>query len=525
MERAVNVLGDCGEAPRNGSHPLGRPSGTAAAAAIVWPVLFALCALFAPGAAAQTTDPSPPDGGVKRPGPQRPSKPVVVSVASDRSKLDAPPPPSPAPPAAPATLADTDSSSAPRFKVRDKLGQCVVARLHGQNGDKPALILPDGQLGTANLLVPTDDPFRPFTAAELADQLHENKGEFADYPLLKTEHYLIFYKSTRAFAEDSGRLLEDLYRGLISAFERNNLPVHESEFPLVAVIFATEADFRAHKLVDRQVRAYYEYYTNRIFFFQKSDRDAIEPKVAALLKPQTVAHEGAHQILSNIGVQPRPSYWPLWLVEGLAEYCATTVVTKKGINWSGLGAINSLHMATIRELEDPLSNIKRISRKDSAPPSETLLLKSALSPTDYADAWALTHYLAQKRFPEFMKYLKAMSQVPPFEQHTPAENLAEFRKYFSEPPAKLEKKLSEHIHKISQKRGYDSLFFYAVVFEQPLANGLLRRAATFSQSPQIIQEWVQEMTSPTGGLPSWEATTWPTRATAEKAVQDWMRGN
>ena len=202
--------------------------------------------------------------------------------------------------------------------------------------------------------VPTNEPFKPLTANELKSILH--KGPFVDYQLLTTDHYLIFYKSTPAFAQDSGRLLEDLYRGLIDTFRRKNVPVHESEFPLVAVIFATEQDFLAHKSVDPQVRAYYEYFTNRIFFYQKSDRDHLEPRVAALLKPQTVAHEGAHQILSNIGVQPRPSSWPAWLVEGLAEYCATTANTKKGIMWSGLGAINSLHMATIRELEDPLSN-------------------------------------------------------------------------------------------------------------------------------------------------------------------------
>ncbi len=133
--------------------------------------------------------------------------------------------------------------------------------------------------------------------------------------------------------------------------------MHESEFPLVAVIFATEKDFREHKEVPPQVQAYYEFFTNRILFYQKSERDEPKPKVAALLKPQTVAHEGAHQILSNIGVQPRSSAWPLWLIEGLAEYCATTVTNRKGVvTWSGMGAINSLHMATIRELDDPLSN-------------------------------------------------------------------------------------------------------------------------------------------------------------------------
>jgi len=38
--------------------------------------------------------------------------------------------------------------------------------------------------------------------------------------------------------------------------------------PLVAVIFATEGDFRAHKEVDPEVQAYYEFFTNRIFFYE-----------------------------------------------------------------------------------------------------------------------------------------------------------------------------------------------------------------------------------------------------------------
>ena len=104
-----------------------------------------------------------------------------------------------------------------------------------------------------------------------------HNGPFAEYQLLATDHYLIFYKSTAAFAQDSGRLLEDLYRGLIDAFTRSGIPVHESEFPLVAVIFATERDFRAHRQVDPQVRAYYQFFTNRIFFFQNSSATRSNP--------------------------------------------------------------------------------------------------------------------------------------------------------------------------------------------------------------------------------------------------------
>jgi hypothetical protein len=406
----------------------------------------------------------------------------------------------------------------------------VVARLHGQFDGKTALILPDGQLGTPNQLVPTDEPFKPYKPDELKALLHN--GPFAEYQLLTTEHYLIFFKSTPTFAEDSARLLEDLYRGLIDAFRRNNVAVHESEFPLVAVIFASEREFRAHRQVDPEVRAYYEFFTNRIFFFQKSGLDLTEPKVAALLKPQTVAHEGAHQILSNIGVQPRPTSWPTWLVEGLAEYCATTVNTKKGIMWDGLGAINALHMATIRELEDPLTKqadatalpTKKIARKLSISQSEALMKKTSLTPTDYAAAWALAHYLGQRRGSEFVEYLKTMSQVRPLEPRTPEQNLAVFRKFFADSPARLDKELTEHVHRLSKKKSFDSLYYYQVVFQQWLGNGVQRRAATVSQSPQIIQQWVQDLTSPTGDIPSWEVITWKTRAQAEQAMRQWMRG-
>jgi hypothetical protein len=523
MERAVNVPGGCDEALRTHPHQPERISNPWTFGLVVIPATLALFAFNAAIASAQTQAPPSSDRGSAGAASPGQSKPVAAPAALKRPTVEHER--QSARPRSPVIVANPEPNLAPRFKIRDKFNQCVVARLYGQSGDRTQLILPDGQLGTPSLLVPTDEPFQPFTSDQLLSLLQENNGDFGGYPVLKTDHYLIFYKSTRAFAEDSGSLLEDLYRGLIDTFGRNNVPVHESEFPLVAVIFATEADFQAHKQVDPQVRAYYEYYTNRIFFFQKSDRDALEPKVAALLKPQTVAHEGAHQILSNIGVQPRLNAWPPWLVEGLAEYCATTVIKKRGIIWDGLAAINSLHMATMRELEDPLSNGKKVARKESASPSEALLLKTALSPTDYALAWALTHYLAQTRGNQFVKYLNAMRELPPLERRTPAENLAEFRKFFNDAPPRLDKKLAEYVYKLSQKKSYDTLYYYAVVFVQPLGNGTIRRAATFSQSPQIIQEWVQQMTSATGDYPSCQVSVWPTRAAAEKAVQDWMREN
>jgi len=541
MERLVNGFGGCGMAIRIPRTKARRSCGFAAARLVVLAAIVMGSALRDRARAQATGAPARQSGSAQQALLQSGPKGLPRPILAPHQGSTQPPAPRPAalsappPEPAPVTAAGSTTLSVPlaseRFKVRDEFGQCVAARFHGQFGNQTALILPDGQLGFTNRLIPTDLPFQPLTSEQLQTVLLE--GPFALYHLLKTDHYLIFYKSSLPFAQDSGRLLEDLYRGMIDTFRRKEIPVRESEFPLVAVIFATERDFRAHKQVDPQVQAYYEYFTNRIFFYQKSDRDQFEPKVAALLKPQTVAHEGAHQILSNIGVQPRPSSWPPWLIEGLAEYCATTVNSKKGITWSGMGAINSLHMATIRELEDPLSNQVNgavvptvpVARHRSTMQAESLMEKTALTPTDYAQAWALTHYLAQMRGLDFVKYLKAMSRIPPLQPRTPQENLADFREFLGGDLARLDKKVDEHIHKLSQKKTYDALFYYAVIFQQSLGNGLVRRAAYVSQSPQMIQQWVLDWTSPQGDVPNWEATPWPTRAKALFAAEQWMRGN
>ncbi len=427
------------------------------------------------------------------------------------------------------SLAHPVAAAAKRYRIRDKSGNCVVARLYGQRGDKTVLLQPDGQLGYPSRLVPTDEPFVPVAADELKRRLE--RGPYSGFAVLTTEHYLIFYQSRLAFAQDSARLLEDLYRGLTEFCRRHGLAVHDSEFPLVAVIFANEQDFRAHKKVDPEVQAYYEIFTNRIFFYEDSERDRTEPKLLALRKPQTVAHEGTHQILANIGVQPRLAAWPLWLVEGFTEYCATPTRTKKGLAWDKIGAINPLHMATLRELDDPLSSeLLDDAQRAEAPAgptrlvdSESLVTKMHLTPTDYSQAWALTYYLALRRAPEFVEYVKSMSRMPPLEPRTPESHLAEFRKYFGGDLGKLDRKAEDYIRKLSLRGNFVALPHYAVIFEQQLGGGMVRRAATVSQSPQVIQKWVEQTISPQGGVPNWQVLSFPSRARALIAAEEWMR--
>ena len=252
MECAVNASGGCDPGVRSHRHHAKRLLRKRRAVLVVIPATLALLALFSGKTFSQSSTPATSGRVVASPAPQEKSKPVAPPPNKDRSAVENGPRP-PARVSATSVVADEEINRAPRFKVRDQSGQCVVARLYGQYRNETALILPDGQLGKPSHLVPTTEPFQPLSSSDLLTLLHENNGPFEGYPVLKTEHYLIFYKSTRAFAEDSAELLEDLYRGLIDTFRRNNVAVHESEFPLVAVVFANEADFRAHKPVDPQV--------------------------------------------------------------------------------------------------------------------------------------------------------------------------------------------------------------------------------------------------------------------------------
>lgn len=480
-----------------------------------------------------TGDSSPPPAPPRAtPSPPRPKSPRAQAASKRTASRkpvglgSIPPPPTPEkatgkPPANP-----QPSVEAKRIRVRTESGKTVIARLHGTDSEgNVSVMLPDGQLRiAASRVATTDEPFRPATADEMKKELSD--GPYAGFRILQTKHYIVFYKSSPQFAKASGKLLEDLYTKLLEVLGKFGVATHETEFPLVAVIYSTEKEFRANKRVAKEVQACYEIFPNHIFLYEANERDGAE--VAALRRPQTVAHEGTHQILANIGVQPRLSEWPMWLVEGLAEYCSPPVTVKKGhkefVAWNGLGKVNPFHMATIRDLDDPRTleleggNGPKLGRRQGTPLVEYLVTKEDLTPTDYALAWAVTHYLAQKRPSDFVEFLKQMSQMRPLEKRTPKEHLADFRKAFGNDLARLDKAIDNYLAKLK----YDPLPFYAVIFEQPIGGQRIQRRAMVSQSPSMIQQWLESSVAPNGGEPRWEISPYASRNTARFAIEQWM---
>ena len=280
--------------------------------------------------------------------------------------------------------------------TNDAAGKAVVARLHVSVGDGAIVMLPDGQLAArkAGEYTPTEKKFEPVTRDAVAKILTE--AEFPGFKVKQTRHYIYVYNSSEEFFTGTSRILESMLPGVTAYAETQKIEgVHAPEVPLVIVMFSTEEEFQRHRRMPAGVVAYYETLSNRVFMYEKSRLLAVRPDLALSQAISTVAHEGAHQILHNIGVQQRLSIWPMWLSEGLAEFFAPTTFGK-GMKWKGAGQVNDMRMF---ELEQYVKS--RASEKPDGKLIEQTVAAARLTSTGYASAWSLTHYLAKNRKPEF----------------------------------------------------------------------------------------------------------------------------
>jgi hypothetical protein len=300
----------------------------------------------------------------------------------------------------------------------------IVAKVHVEVDDKLSVILPDGQI--QDVLVrdatPTDRPFQAISKDELAKRLTE--GEFKGFQTRQTKRFLYVYNTSETFYIGTSRILETMYPALFNYCKKLKLDVHDPDFPLVVIMFRTKDEFDAFNLIPEGVVAYYSGMKNHVVMYEHSQLSRAAPEIALKQAISTVAHEGVHQILQNIGVQQRLSRWPMWISEGLAEYFAPTELGKN-IRWKGIGMVNDLRM---RELE-AFVVAKQASLRPGGVIVETIRSRD-LTSAGYASAWALTHFLASRRQTDFVACLQEVSKLGPLETWDADEREARFIKHF-----------------------------------------------------------------------------------------------
>ena len=406
-------------------------------------------------------------------------------------------------------------------------GEPVVGKVHVRVGEGAVILLPDGQLvaRAAGKFTPTDRPFEPATKEQMIAAL---TAEFPNFKVTSTNHYIYVSSASEEFNFGTSRILESMLPGVKGYAELNRLPVHNPKFPLVVVLFKSERDFQKYRRMPDGVVAYYHTLSNRVFIYEQSKLAETRPDLALQQAISTIAHEGVHQILHNIGVQQRLSMWPLWLSEGLAEFFAPTSVGAK-LKWKGAGQINDLRMY---ELEQYLKS--RAAEDPDGQMVEKTVLAAQLTSTGYASAWALTHYLAKNRRTEFDDLLRDVCPLGPLEGATDVNALGFVRsnrdlfvKHFGDDLKDIERRLVLYLKKQSYSDPFQDAPHFVATIQSGGGKRPQRSANTF-HSPQLAGKWIRDTTAklPEPQRSSSQATirVFPNRQQAETFATQFLQG-
>ena len=366
--------------------------------------------------------------------------------------------------------------------VPDEFDQPVVGKLYFESGNRRVVLLPSGRLTSvpATAVTETDRPFEALEPKALKERLNEE--EFPGFKSKSTRRYVYIYNTSEEFATATSRILETMYPKLIALCKRRDLSVVEPDVPLVIVMFSTEEEFQKYREMPQGVVAYYNGISNYVVMYEKSKLVDVAPMIAVKQAISTIAHEGVHQILHNIGVQRRLSGWPMWVSEGLPEYFSPTDVAR-GIRWKGAGEINDLRMKNLDERFR--ANPAAFGRGDFM---KSTVLADQLDSAGYASSWAITYFLAEHRPKQFFEYLQEVEKIGPLDALSEQQQLDLFEEHFGDDWARLETEMFNRLKRLP---------YVDPVLNQPhyvvLMKSGIKRATVITSSPASIPEARQQM--------------------------------
>ncbi len=279
--------------------------------------------------------------------------------------------------------------------------------------------------------------FRSLTKNELRGQLQQEFGQSFD--VTSTGNYLVVHPA----GDESqwASRFETLYRSFLHYFTARGFRPQTPIFPLVAVVFPTQQDFlryaaRDGESISPQVLGYYSPRTNRILMYDSTAGQGGDWTQNA----ETLIHEAAHQTAFNTGVHSRWSMPPRWVAEGLGTmfeargvYDAPHFTSQPDrLNRGRLEAFQ--RFAASRRPKGHLAAIIGSDRAFSADPDGA-----------YAEAWALTFYLAETEPRKYFAYLAKTGSHSPFVEVRGPERLKDFTSVFGDQLDLLEAKMLRYL--------------------------------------------------------------------------------
>lgn len=306
----------------------------------------------------------------------------------------------------------------------------------------------DGQLWT---LFPKQNPKLtrdevPFTYLTRKQLTRNVLAELPDgFRVHETQNYLVFYDTSRAYAQWCGALFEQLQRAFMNFWRRKGLKLEQPR-PLVAIIFRDRAGYVRYGQPELgsaadSVIGYYSLKTNRITTFDLTGLEQLRrpgdgggssrhirrilARPAAEKTVATVIHEATHQIAFNSGLQQRFADNPLWLSEGLAIYFeAPDLGSNRG--WSRIGSLHPARLETMRRYlpNRPQDSLFTLLTDDKR------LREVSTAAEGYAESWALCYFLIRNHPKEFREYMKLISEKPVLGSDSAEVRVSDFERSF-----------------------------------------------------------------------------------------------
>jgi hypothetical protein len=318
----------------------------------------------------------------------------------------------------------------------------------------------------------------------------------AQFKTRNSRHFLLCYDTSDTFAAQRGGVLEKAYDAFMFFFTMQKLRPNFLDKRLVVILFKDREDYLAYAKATEGVdlgwaAGYYSQRTNRSAFYDDSSGPAVEhvekqiDKAKAQLRELSAqiqqarsqgknahagalsrqreelsnaifqvnnridnalgvmntvktAHEAAHQLAFNTGIQKRRVDYPLWLCEGLA--CCFELEDRT--NRRGPSVLNTGRIGVLKEA---LTRGKLISLENFISRPQPAVMDENTMSVFYAEGWALFHYLYKTNRGGLEKYLIAYNNLPVGRQVSTEQRRKLFTDAFGDDIPNLDRRFSNYV--------------------------------------------------------------------------------
>lgn len=302
----------------------------------------------------------------------------------------------------------------------------------------------DGQLLSlptkgANEYRKVSDRFTSFSSQELRGELQNEFGHA--YQISLTEHYAVVHP--KGERDVWTHRFEDLYRSFVHYFVARGFRLDRPQFRMVAVVFGSRTEFFAYAKrtgdrIDGGVVGYYSPRTNRIAIYDQSAKGG--GSLSWKHNADTIIHEAAHQSAFNTGIHDRFSETPRWVTEGLG-----TMFEAPGV-WESLKHDQQADRINVGRYRDFRLLAERGNIAGTIPDLIASDRPFRLRPmAAYAQAWALSFYLAETHTKQYSNFLKHTVKRKKFSLYSETERIKDFKRFFGHDLKMLEARLVRFI--------------------------------------------------------------------------------